>query len=63
MEVCDYGKSFLTFVVEDRANNARIQLEARCRLFSDDSDNPVPSKQPTDDREMSRPLDHGAILP
>jgi len=39
--VCDYGKSFLTFVVEERANNARIQLEARCRLFPDDSDNPV----------------------
>ncbi len=41
MEVCDYSRSFLTFVTEERGNNARIQLDARCELFPEDSDKPV----------------------
>lgn len=41
MEICDYLRSFLTFVVEERANNARIQLEARCQLFPEGVAQPV----------------------
>ena len=32
MEVCDFGRSFLTFVVGKGFNNARIQLECRCEI-------------------------------
>ncbi len=32
MQVCDYGRSFVTFVTEGRGNNARLQVESVCRL-------------------------------
>ncbi len=32
MTACDFGRSFATFVLEKRANNARIQVEAICDL-------------------------------
>jgi len=32
METCDFSRSFVTFVTRERANNARIQVEARCAL-------------------------------
>lgn len=32
MTACDFGRSFATFVLEGRANNARIQVEAICDL-------------------------------
>jgi len=35
MQVCDFARSFVTFVTFDRANNARIQVEARCELTAD----------------------------
>ncbi len=35
MQVCDFARSFVTFVTFDRANNARIQVEARCELTTD----------------------------
>ena len=41
MEICDYSRSYSTFVVAGRANNARIQLEARCRLFLEDAGKPL----------------------
>ncbi len=35
MEVLDYSRSFITFLSRERANNARIQVEARCELTVD----------------------------
>ncbi len=35
MHVCDFARSFVTFVTFNRANNARIQVEARCELTAD----------------------------
>jgi len=32
MKSCDFARSFITFVLKGRANNARIQVEARCEL-------------------------------
>ena len=32
MQVCDYSRSFVTFVTEGRGNNARLQVESVCRL-------------------------------
>jgi len=32
MSVCDFGRSFATFTIEGRANNARIQVDAICDL-------------------------------
>ena len=32
MQVCDYGRSFVTFVTAGRGNNARLQVESVCRL-------------------------------
>lgn len=32
MNACDFGRSFATFTLEGRANNARIQVEAICDL-------------------------------
>ncbi len=32
MQVCDFGRSFATFTIGQRANNARIQAEAICDL-------------------------------
>jgi hypothetical protein len=32
MEVLDYGRAFLTFVTPGRGNNARLQVESRCRV-------------------------------
>ena len=32
MEVCDYARSFVTFVTRGRTNNARLQVESLCRL-------------------------------
>ncbi|MDP6776355.1 MAG: hypothetical protein QGI83_06290 [Candidatus Latescibacteria bacterium] len=32
MEICDYGRSYVTFVTEGRANNARLQVESVCTL-------------------------------
>ena len=32
METCDFSRSFVTFVTRERANNARIQVEARCAM-------------------------------
>ena len=32
MEVCDYGRSFVTFVGHERSNNARLQVESITRL-------------------------------
>lgn len=32
MTTLDFGRSFVTFVTRGRANNARIQVEARCRF-------------------------------
>ncbi len=34
MDVLDYGRSYITFVTQGRGNNARIQVEAACRLIS-----------------------------
>ena len=33
MKSCDFARSFITFVLKGRANNARIQVEARCELI------------------------------
>jgi len=30
MKSCDFSRSFVTFTIEGRGNNARIQVEARC---------------------------------
>ncbi len=38
MEVCDFSRSFVTFVTHGRGNNARIQVEARCELSREGSD-------------------------
>ena len=35
MTVCDFSRSYVTFVTEGRSNNARIQVEALCDLTSD----------------------------
>ncbi len=35
MEVLDYSRSFIAFLSKERANNARIQVEARCELTVD----------------------------
>lgn len=32
MQVCDFSRSFITFVTKGRTNNARIQVEAICAL-------------------------------
>ena len=32
MDVLDFSRSFVTFVTKGRANNARIQVECRCRV-------------------------------
>ena len=32
MKTCDFARSFITFTTKGRANNARIQVEARCEL-------------------------------
>ncbi len=32
MNTLDFGRSFVTFVTRGRGNNARIQVEARCRI-------------------------------
>ena len=32
MDVCDFSRSFLTFVTHGRGNNARLQVESVCRL-------------------------------
>jgi len=32
MKTCDFSHSFVTFVTPGRANNARIQVEARCTI-------------------------------
>jgi hypothetical protein len=32
VEMLDYGRSFVTFVTHGRGNNARLQVESRCRL-------------------------------
>jgi len=32
MKTLDFGRSFVTFVTHGRGNNARIQVECRCRL-------------------------------
>ena len=37
MQVYDYGRSFVTFVTEGRGNNARLQVESRCRLADSES--------------------------
>ena len=34
MTVCDFARSYATFVTPNRANNARIQVEAICDLLS-----------------------------
>lgn len=33
MRSCDFSRSFITFVTKERSNNARIQVEARCEIF------------------------------
>lgn len=33
MKSCDFSRSFITFVTKERSNNARIQVEARCEIF------------------------------
>ena len=35
METCDFSRSFMTFLIEDRRNNARIQVESRCQLLDE----------------------------
>lgn len=37
MTALDFGRSFMTFVTRGRANNARIQIEARCALTDERS--------------------------
>ena len=37
MQPLDYARSFVTFETLDRRNNARIQVEARCRLWLPDA--------------------------
>lgn len=32
-DVCDYARSFVTFIVKGRGNLARLQVESRCILF------------------------------
>jgi hypothetical protein len=32
VEILDYGRCFVTFVTNGRGNNARLQVESRCRL-------------------------------
>jgi hypothetical protein len=36
MQAIDFSRSFVTFVMPGRANNARIQVEARCELIPGD---------------------------
>ncbi len=33
MQLLDYGRSFVTFVTPGRGNNARLQIESKCRLL------------------------------
>ena len=33
MKNCDFSQSFITFVIKNRSNNARIQVEARCEML------------------------------
>jgi len=35
---CDFSRSFVTFVTKARANNARIQIEARCAILDRQND-------------------------
>ncbi|MBM3211374.1 hypothetical protein FJZ33_04075 [Candidatus Poribacteria bacterium] len=37
METCDFSRSFITFITKNRANNARIQVEARCILVDQEA--------------------------
>ncbi len=37
MEVCDYSRSFVTFVTPGRGNNARLQVESVCTLTDEES--------------------------
>lgn len=37
MKSCDFSRSFITFVTKNRANNARIQVEARCSIFDNET--------------------------
>jgi len=37
MDVCDFSRSFVTFVCFDGANNARIQVEAICEMGDGDA--------------------------
>lgn len=35
MDALDFSRSFVTFVTQGRANNARIQVECRCRITTE----------------------------
>jgi len=35
MKSCDFSRSFITFVTNNRSNNARIQVEARCEMLDE----------------------------
>jgi len=39
MAVCDFSRSFVTFVTKERTNTARIQVESRCELVDEASGN------------------------
>jgi hypothetical protein len=35
---CNFSKSFMTFVTQNRGNNARIQVESKCEIFDQEKD-------------------------
>ena len=37
MQICDYSRSFVTFVTRGRGNNARLQVESVCTLTDESS--------------------------
>ena len=37
MKICDYARSFVTFVTPGRTNNARLQVESVCTLTDEDT--------------------------
>lgn len=39
METCDFSRSFITFVTQNKTNNARIQVESRCIIADKQSGN------------------------
>ena len=37
MKSCDFSRSFITFITKNRGNNARIQVESKCKILDNKS--------------------------